>query len=41
MEKIKKQGLDWKPHIQNLLTWAFIKVNNNQPIDIHSNQIMR
>ncbi len=38
--ELKKQGITWKPHSHLSLSWAFFKVNNNQPIDLDANQIM-
>ncbi len=41
LEELKKQGLVWNLHRCISLTWAFSKVNNNQPININANQIMK
>ncbi len=41
LEELKKQGISWKPRSHLSLPWAFFKVNNNQPIDLNANQIMR
>lgn len=38
--KLKKQGFAWKLHNCKLMTWAFFKISNNQPIDLNVNQIM-
>ncbi len=31
----------WKPHYCNSRTWVYFKVNNNQPMEISQNQIMK
>ncbi len=31
----------WKPHYHNSPTWVSFKVNNNQPVEISQNQIMK
>lgn len=40
MQNLWKQGLVWKFHNCNFLTWAFFNVNNNQPIDLFQNQTL-
>ncbi len=34
LTNLEKQHVAWKPYNCNLPTWAFFKVNNNQPIDL-------
>jgi hypothetical protein len=33
MGELKEKGATWKPYNQNLLKWAFNKINNIQLID--------
>lgn len=40
MKELKKQGIAWKPHNQNLHIQGFYKVNNNQLVTFDKNQIM-
>jgi hypothetical protein len=40
LENLRQQRLLWKPHSPTSLTWAFLKVNNNQLVDLDHNQIM-
>ncbi len=37
---LQKNPFLWKPHCWILLIWAFLKVNNNQWVDLYHNQIM-
>jgi hypothetical protein len=37
LEGLSKQKATWKPHYHNLPIWVFLKVNNNQPIDLFQN----
>jgi hypothetical protein len=41
LENLWKHILAWKPHYRNSITWAFFKVNDNQPIKLSKNQIMK
>jgi hypothetical protein len=41
LEILWKQRLLWKPHYCTSVTWAFLKVNNSQPMDLEHNQLMR
>jgi hypothetical protein len=41
LENLQQWRFIWKPHSCTSLTWAFLKVNNNQPMDLDHNQIMR
>jgi hypothetical protein len=41
LENLWKQRAAWKLHYRNSITWAFLKVNDNQPINLFKNQIMR
>jgi hypothetical protein len=36
-----KTKLVWNMHCHNSCTWAFFKVNDNQPKDLFQNQIMK
>jgi hypothetical protein len=36
MGELRKKGSTWKPYYQNLLKWAFNKINNIQLIDPNS-----
>jgi hypothetical protein len=40
LENLQQQRLLWKPHSHTSFTWAFLKVNNNQHVDLDHNQIM-
>jgi hypothetical protein len=40
MQNLWKQGLAWKFHNCNFLTWTLFNVNNNQTIDHFQNQTM-
>jgi hypothetical protein len=37
LEGLWKQKVAWKPHYRNSPVWAFLKVNNNQPMDLFQN----
>jgi hypothetical protein len=37
LEGLWKQKATWKPHYRNSPIWAFLKVNNNQPMDLSQN----
>lgn len=41
LENLWKQRSAWKLHCHNSITWAFFKVNDNQPINLSKNQIMK
>ncbi len=41
LENLWKQMVAWKPHYHNSPTWISFKVNNNQPVEISQNQIMK
>jgi len=41
LANLEKQHVTWKLYNHNLPTWAYFEVNNNQPIDLSQNQIMR
>jgi hypothetical protein len=41
LENLRQQRFLWKPHSYTSFTWAFLKVNNNQPMDFDHNQIMK
>ncbi len=38
LENLWKQRSAWKLHYHNSITWAFFKVNDNQPINLSKNQ---
>ncbi len=37
LENLQQQRIFWKPHSRTSLIWAFLKVNNNQPMDLDHN----
>jgi hypothetical protein len=37
LEYLWKQKVAWKLHYHNSPTWAFFKVNNNQPVNLFQN----
>ncbi len=41
LENLRKQSKVWKPHHRTFHTRVFFKVNNNQPIDLGQNQVMK
>jgi len=41
LEILWKQSFLWKPHYRTSLTWAFLKVNSSQSMDLEHNQFMR
>ncbi len=41
LENLWKQKMVWNPHYHNSGTWAFFKVNDNQPKDLFQNQTMK
>ncbi len=40
LETMKKQLVWWKPHQRTSPTWVFLKVNDNQQIDLKQSQVM-
>ncbi len=40
LKNLEKQHAAWKPYKRNLPTWAFFKVNKNQPINLFQNHTM-
>jgi hypothetical protein len=41
LENLRKQAKVWKPHHRTFHMKVFLKVNNNQPIDLGQNQVMK
>jgi hypothetical protein len=33
--------MSWKPCYRTLTTWTFLKVNNNQEVDLQQSQVMQ
>lgn len=40
LEGLWKQRVAWNLHYPNSPTWAFFKINDNQPMDLCQNQTM-
>lgn len=41
LENLLKQKLAWKLHYYNSVTWAFLKVNDNQLVNLYQNKVTR
>jgi hypothetical protein len=40
LNNFQRKRVTWKPHYHNSPTWAFLKMNDSQLVDIFQNEIM-